>query len=47
MESGDIDTVKSTVMSNPIGTDKGKNNILMKDHVFYPILELSEQTPWE
>ena len=40
MESGDYDQIKNTVMTNPVGSEGGKNNLTLLDFKFYPILEL-------
>jgi hypothetical protein len=44
MESGDIDLIKETVVSNPIGEEGGKNDIKLKDYVFMPIVEIQEKS---
>ena len=46
MESGDIDLIKETVVSNPIGEEGGKNDIKLKDFIFMPIVEIQEKSPF-
>jgi len=46
MESGQIDNIKNTVMTNPVGAEGGKNNLALKDYVFLPIVEIVEYTPF-
>ena len=40
MESGDYDQIKSTVMTNSMGTSGTKNNLNLIDFHFMPILEV-------
>jgi hypothetical protein len=47
MESGDIDQIKETVMSNPLGEEGGRNDLKMKDYVFMPIVEMVDKSPFE
>jgi hypothetical protein len=45
MNSGDIDQIKNTVMTNPIGEEGGRNNMDLKDFVFMPVIEINLITP--
>lgn len=40
MESGSLDLLKNILISNPLGTDEGKNNLDLKAYKFLPIVEI-------
>ena len=45
MHSGDIDQLKNTVMSNPLGEEGGQNDFDLKDFTFMPVIEINTYTP--
>lgn len=40
MESGVIDQIKNTVMTNPIGDQGERNNLTLHDYTFLPVIEI-------
>jgi hypothetical protein len=46
MMSGDVDQIKNTVVSNPIGKEGGRDDLTLEKYTFLPIIEIFENTPW-
>ena len=47
MQSGDIDQIKNTVMSNPLGEEGGRNDLQYGKFNFLPLIEIYNQSPWQ